>query len=386
MTHEVDLLVLGGGCAGLSLSMQLAQFGQQAPSTLILEQRPFYENDRTWCFWGDAKTPFALQAQYQWPTVKVVNDDLAVPVDCTSTPYRMLAAEQFYSAALAAMAAVPQIHLQMQSQVLSEPEFYAGRWHVATSAGPASAAMLVDTRPQRLPATQGALMWQSFVGHEIDCSQPVFDANCAELMNFSTASAERVAFTYVLPLSRTRALVEFTVFSAIPSTFEALAADLDHAIVQRIKGLAFTVRRSEKGILPMGLLPSSTDVIPAPASSYVRVGLFAGAARPATGYAFQRIQRWAAVCAKAISDGGLPIGHAQDPAFLAWMDTLFLKVIRHQPQLAPALFMCLFSHVSSDRAIRFLGDHGTFFDYIAMAWALPSRPFFQQLLGRPRWP
>jgi lycopene beta-cyclase len=382
MTHDVDLLILGGGCTGLSLSMKLAQFGQQAPSTLILEQRSFYENDRTWCFWGDEKTPFALQAQYQWPVVKVVNDGLVVSVDCANTPYRMLAAEQFYSAAVAAIATVPQLHLQMQSQVVSEPVFYAGRWHVTTSVGSASAAMLVDTRPQRLPATNGALMWQSFVGYEIDCSQPVFDANCAELMNFSMASTERVAFIYVLPLSRTRALVEFTVFSEIPPTFDALAADLDRAIAQRIEGLTFTVRRSEKGMLPMGLMPSSADVTPAPTSSYVRVGLFAGAARPATGYAFQRIQRWAAVCAKVISGGGLPVGHAQDPVLLAWMDSLFLKVIRHQPQLAPALFMRLFSHVSSDRAIRFLGDRGTFVDYMAMAWALPSRPFLQQLLVR----
>jgi lycopene beta-cyclase len=385
MPNDVELLILGGGCAGLSLAMQLAQLGPRAPSTVILERRPVYENDRTWCFWGDDKTPFALQAQHQWSTFKVVNADVVVQVDCAGTPYRMLAAEQFYAAAVAALAAVPQMHLHMKSPVVSEPQFSNGRWHLMTPMGTFSAKMLVDTRPLRITVKENALLWQSFYGFEIESAQPVFEPHCAELMNFSTAKPECVAFTYMLPLSRTRALIEFTVFAVAPVTVEALTVDLENAIAQRLKGAAFTVRRSEQGVLPMGLNspvgPCSGDE-----PSCARVGLFAGAARPATGYAFQRIQRWATDCARAIANDRLPIGHPKDPVLQTWMDTLFLKVLRHQPHLAPALFMAMFSQVASRRVIRFLGDGGSLVDYMAMAWALPSRPFLRQLLSSSRWP
>jgi len=180
-------------------------------------------------------------------------------------------------------------------------------------------------------------------------------------------------------------LVEFTVFAAAPVTVEALTVDLENAIAQRLKGATFTVRRSEQGVLPMGLNspvgPSSGDE-----PSCAWVGLFAGAARPATGYAFQRIQRWAMACALSIANERLPIGHRKDAVLQSWMDTLFLKVVRCQPHLAPALFMAMFSQVASQRVIRFLGDAGSLADYIAMAWALPSRPFLRQLLSSSRRP
>lgn len=383
MPHDVELLILGGGCAGLSLAVQLAQCGRHAPSTLILEQRSFYENDRTWCFWGDATTPFAQQAAHQWPTFMVTHAGQTQRVDCSETPYRMLASEQFYAAAIAALKAVPQMHLQMAARVTAEPVFRQGRWHVETLQGSWSAAKVVDTRPARLPVEDGALMWQSFYGLEVECAQPVFEPSCVELMNFSAPTPDRVAFTYVLPMTAHRALVEFTVFAAAPCNADALSLDVQSAIAQRVKGAPYTVRRSEQGVLPMGLAGRQAEQ-PSAEPSYVHVGLFAGAARPATGYAFQRIQRWAADCGRKIARGGLPIPHPQEPALRGWMDTLFLNVLRRQPELAPQLFMALFSRVASHRVIRFLGEHGGLSDYLAMVWALPPKPFLRQLFRLPR--
>jgi len=382
MSADVELLIVGGGCAGLSLAMQLAKRQQQAPRTLILEQRAHYDNDRTWCFWGDDTTPLATLAAHQWRTVSVRNGGRVAQLDCAQTPYRMLSSAQFYAAAVAALTAAPKLQLQMATSLLSEPHCRGGHWHVETSAGPLTASRVVDTRPL-VPATGGALLWQSFHGHEIECEQPVFDPDCAVLMDFSNASPERVAFSYVLPTSRTRALVEFTVFAAQPLAAAALAADLDAAITQRVRGAAFTRLRSEYGVLPMGLSASPTLAAPPEqAASYVRAGLFAGAARPATGYAFQRIQRWAADCATRLVDGGAAVGHPPDPRFSAWMDRLFLSVIERQPQLAPQIFADMFGRVEGQRIIRFLSDRGRLSDHAAVVLALPFKPFLQQLFRR----
>jgi lycopene beta-cyclase len=380
MPSDIDLLIVGGGCAGLSLAMHLAHFKQRAPRTLILEQRPRYENDRTWCFWGNEKTPFAALSAHQWCAVSVAKADQVVRVDCADAAYQMLASEQFYSAAERALSKEHRIELQMDSPLLSEPQWNDGRWHFQTSKGAFSAAMVVDTRPAAPVSNDAALMWQSFYGQEIDCSQPVFELGCAELMSFSSASPDRVAFTYVLPISSTRALVEFTVFAVKPQSAQALSADLAAAIEQRVKGAVFAVLRSEQGVLPMGLTPTLTALGGHDhASTYVRVGLFAGAARPATGYAFQRIQRWATDCAVRIVGGGSPVAHAKDPWLLARMDSLFLRVIQRQPQLAPQMFMDIFARVDSQRVIRFLSDQGRLSDYAAIVLALPFRPFLRQV-------
>ena len=387
MPPEVDLLIVGGGCAGLSLAMHLAQHPQRAPNTLILEQRQHYENDKTWCFWGDDETPFATLAAHQWRAVKVSHAGRVARLDCSATAYRMLASEQFYAAAVTALFGAPKLQLQMQTSLLSEAKFKAGRWHFQSTHGPLSAAMVVDTRPVAPSASAGAVLWQSFYGHEIDCSEPVFEPGCVELMDFSSASSARVAFSYVLPMSPTRALVEFTVFAPQPFSAAALSAELNAAVAQRVKGAAFTLRRSEQGVLPMGLTqPKALAGQPEQASTYVRAGLFAGAARPATGYAFQRIQRWAADCAAQLAGGGPPIGHRPDAGLLAWMDNLFLQLIQRRPELAPSLFVDLFARVGSPRLIRFLSDRGRLADYAAMILALPCRPFVQQLMLQRSWP
>ena len=379
MPHDVDLLILGGGCAGLSLAMQLAQHGHRAPSTLILEQRACYLNDRTWCFWGDDATPFAQQATHQWTAFQVQNTGQTQRLACAETPYRMLTAEQFYRSALASLAPLPQMRLRMSCPVPSEPQYRKGRWHVETPDGPCSARSVVDTRAQRHDAQGDALMWQSFYGSEIECAQSVFDPSCVELMNFSKATPQRVGFTYVLPLSATRALVEFTVFADSPFKPENLAMDLHNAIAQRVHGAAYAEHRSEHGILPMGLAGRQAHA-PSAGPGHIQAGLFAGAARPATGYAFQRIQRWAAACAHALVQRGLPIPHAQEPALRGWMDQLFLNVLRRQPALAPELFMSLFAGVSTQRVIRFMGEGARLSDCAAIACALPPRPFLRQLV------
>lgn len=379
MQADVDLLVIGGGCAGLSLAMHLAQHQHRAPRTLILEQRSHYENDRTWCFWGDGKTPFAELAGHQWSAVSVRNKAHVARLDCSAAPYRMLASEAFYSAACAVISEAPQLLLKMNSPLLSEAVFKGDFWHVETPSGSVSAAMVVDTRPLT-PTAAGAVLWQSFHGHEIECEQAVFEPDCVELMHFSNADPELVAFTYVLPLSRTRALVEFTAFAVQPLSATALEDALTDAIAQRVKGAAFTLLRSEHGILPMGLAATPAAAVSLNnASSYCRAGLFAGAARPATGYAFQRIQHWAVDCAAVLVGGGAPIGHRHDPYFVAWMDHLFLHVIQRQPLLAPQLFVDMFARVEPQRLIRFLSDRGRFIDYLSIALALPFQPFVQQL-------
>lgn len=386
MSPDIDLLILGGGCAGLSLAMQLTRFGERIPKTLILEQRARYENDRTWCFWGDEETPFASLARHRWHAVSVANADKSVRVECGVSPYRMLASEQFYNAALAALSKTSRIQLRMDSQLLSEPQFQGGRWHFETATGALSSAMVVDTRPVGPVANDAALMWQSFTGQEIECLQPVFDPDCVELMSFSSASPDHVAFTYVLPISSTRALVEFTAFAAWPQSVESLSAGLTAAIEQRVKGAAFAVLRSEQGVLPMGLAPARAALGAHDKSpTYVHVGLFAGAARPATGYAFQRIQRWAAHCAARIADGRPPVVHAKDPWLLACMDRLFLNVLKRQPHLAPQMFVDLFGHADSQRVIRFLSDEARHLDYAAIVMALPSGPFLRQIFRPSAW-
>ena len=53
---DYDLLVIGAGCAGLSLARELTR--QSGATTklrvALLEPRETFSNDRTWCFGNDS--------------------------------------------------------------------------------------------------------------------------------------------------------------------------------------------------------------------------------------------------------------------------------------------------------------------------------------------
>lgn len=378
MQTDFDLIIIGAGCAGLSLAMQLASLHTQAPKTLLLESRSAYENDRTWCFWGDEQTPFATLASNSWQRFSVNDGVNSALIECPKTPYRLLSAAEFYSKAVQMIANNTATELKTGISLTVEPSLSQGRWHLDTTVGSFSANAIVDTRPLPIQQLSDTALWQSFLGCELEFEEPSFDPKSAQLMDFYQANEAFVGFNYVLPFSSTRALVEFTVFASRVYDQAELSGYLQAHVAKLAGDRSFQTLRTEYGLIPMGVSQSeNVEKSAEQSSSYVRVGLTAGAARPATGYAFQRIQRWALACQQSLLTTGLPTTHEADSFVVRQMDAIFLRVLRQYPELGPELFMRLFSTVSGEKLIRFLSDRGRVSDYLAVMVALPKGLFLK---------
>ncbi|MGK5020253.1 lycopene cyclase family protein [Janthinobacterium lividum] len=390
MSTEFDLIILGGGCAGLSLALRLAALGERCPRTLIIEARHAYTNDRTWCFWGEPAAPLRHLVQQRWNALTVHTDAGQVRVDCSATPYQRISADAFYTEALAKVASNQAITLLLGESVDGTPRKAEQAWHVTCRQNAYRAAMLIDTRAGagigEQPSAE-ATLWQSFYGQEIVCSAPIFDPACVTLMDFRGTGLERILFTYVLPLSAHRALIEVTQFGPTPLRPKQLSDELALAVAACTGATRFEVLRYEHGMLPMGLQVSAANSAAKSAAksaaqcdpTYVRAGILQGAARPATGYAFQRIQRWAELCAERLGEGALPLAHVADPPLLRALDGLFLSLLRARPDIAPALFLRLFDTVDSGCLTRFLSEQGSLTDCAKIVAALPARPFLRHL-------
>jgi len=372
---ETDLLILGGGAAGLSLARRLAEQGAAAPRTLVLESRAAYVDDRTWCFWMQPSARLPHLVRRRWAKVSLASPTERVVVDCAESPYAILPSGGFYEESCGLITQSERVRLAMGVRVLGEPRKVGGLWEADTSAGVRRARWVVDTRPPAVPAEGAAVLWQSFLGVEIESVGPVFDPAVAEIMHFTEGEAGQILFHYILPLSPTRALLEVTAFAPAPAGPDVFRAELGRLIQQRLGERPFRTRREEHGILPMGLpLPK-----PAADPTFVRAGLMAGGARASSGYAFQRIQRWAETCAQSLAEGLGPRAHAPDGWILSRMDALFLQVLRRRPELAPVLFLAMFRKVAPARLARFMSDQGTWLDDLAVIAALPPGPFLREL-------
>ncbi|CAM3718419.1 lycopene cyclase family protein [Polynucleobacter brandtiae] len=387
MAEKYDLIILGGGCAGLSLARELALSKGKKLKVLLLESRKEYKNDRTWCFWEPpekAKKGKQIQAHagatHQWSMLRISSNLESIFFPCKNRPYQMLASDQFYQAALKTIYSSPQIEVELGAVVEDAVHHFQDHWEVKTSEGVFQSSFLVDTRPDSVNPNTTSILWQSFYGFEIECSDAIFDSSIADLMDFLPGS-DRIAFIYFLPMSATRALVEFTVFAPSPLTATDLASYLESAVKERVGDTAFTILRSESACLPMGL-----DVPPRVAdASYAKVGVMAGSARASTGYAFQRIQQWARLCAASLVQSGELINQPSDPWIVRKMDILFLKVLRSDPAKAPSLFLSLFKNVSPLIVIRFLSGEARALDYLSVMRSLPATPFIRELF-RPLLP
>jgi lycopene beta-cyclase len=381
VASDVDLVILGGGCAGLSLALRLAEQPGLCRQVRVLEARPAYHHDRSWCFWRVGKHRFEPLVKRSWSQLALRSAAQAVQVNCASTPYQLLESGAFYHYAQRIIEDSAVVRLELGVTVLSPPRPVPGGWRIVTSAGEVTAKQVIDTRPPSRPQQGGALLWQSFLGEERVCDHAAFNPCRVELMDFASDSPGAVAFTYVLPLTHNRALIETTLFDTQPREPLDLARR-QQMTVQRLCGARPSyVARTEAGILPMGLMPlDSPQEQIGPALGYWRAGLMSGAARPASGYAFQRIQRWADGCSAALRSGGDPTGHSPDPLLTRLMDRLFLDVLRSHPERGPELFTSLFGRTATPRIVRFLSDQASLTDRVAIAASLPTGLFLGQLM------
>lgn len=377
MAIDVDLVILGGGCAGLSLAWHLSDLREACPSVLILEKRKTYTNDRTWCFWDNSDERIDGLIEREWRWLKLTWLAKTVLFDCGGNAYQMLPASSFYDHALQAIGCCPAISLAQGQAVTAEPVRGPNGWTLESTFGQITSRMVVDTRPGAVAAAGGATLWQSFYGHEVRCENEVFTPGVAQLMDFTAGSQGQIPFTYVLPVTPHHALIEATVFGPDPLGQQALSAQLGQALNQYTAGNPFEIVRSESGILPMGLTRRS----PSLGSGHVAVGVMSGGARASSGFAFQRIQQWAKQCCDAIAAGHPPTAHRNDPPLVRMMDRLFLQVLLEAPQAAPELFLALFERADSACVIRFLSGRSTLKDCLQVMKALPAQLFVRQLFA-----
>lgn len=370
MNSHFDLIIIGGGCAGLSLAYQLSLFGESCPRTLIVEERANYTNDRTWCFWDVNEPIHRNLAPHVWHNFVIKNNQLAQQYSCKETPYFMLPSDIFYEAALSAIKSNTKIEM-LTGEKLSGDLIKKDTWQIQTSQFIATSTNVIDTRPNKAITKKDSLMWQSFVGYEIELEHPLFNQDELVLMDFDANFKEGLGFIYCLPISKSKALIEYTVFSEDLFVADQLKDHLIEKISKYTNNATYKILRQEAGILPMGnkLIQQKED------SSYLFAGLFAGAARPSSGYAFQRIQAWAKDCAKELINHQQIKRFKKDSWIQTWMDFLFITVIKKNPSLGAKVFEELFKNCEIKTIANFMSDHSTFLEKLKIITALPALPF-----------
>jgi lycopene beta-cyclase len=377
--QQFDLIIIGGGCAGLSLTNQLIDQGFQGQA-LILDSRSRYEDDRSWCFWDKQPSTYQHLISQSWQNWRF--SSAAKPIQtqaCKGYAYHYVRAADFYGYAMTQLDTTNQISLKLNTPVLSISPDGDG-WRITTPQQDYLASQVVDTRPPCKETLMQASLFQCFVGLEVANIDPLIAQDSLDLMTEMRVAEQAFCFNYILPISAERTLVEVTFFSNKPIKSAVIAKYLDTLLAQKGWQQANIIRQ-EMGVLPMGL-PQFKDANPMSpsAKNYVNAGIGGGALRASSGYGFLRIQRWAKQAADAMIKRNSLVGQPATPPVLAFMDRIFLQVIKQNPELGPIIFERLLARVAPIRFLRFMDDQPSIIDLVSIIISLPKTPFLKGLI------
>ena len=377
---DYDIAIIGAGLAGLSLATRLAEPAFAGLRVLVLEPRTQYRRDCTWSYWSMALHPFQAAVASSWDRWLVSSADRAVVCGAPGLRYESIPSDRLYRIALERLRAAPQIELRQG--VLVEASEDGGSVQLRFGTETARARYAFDTRPPARLASHG--LSQRFLGWEIETPDDVFDASTVTLMDFRCPQAGAAHFTYILPSTPRRALVEDTSFA--PSGLEK--PDHEAAIRNHLltcHGVTrFEILFEERGALPMNPI-----FRPVAGRRLLPIGMAGGGARPSTGYAFNAIQAQCDTITADILAGRTPRPVRPRPRIVQLMDSVLLDMLNRQPELAAPLFTSLFDRCEPQTLVRFLNDRTSLRDLLAVGLAMPfmttSLATLQLLMERSRW-
>ena len=108
---EFDYIIIGGGCAGLSLAYELEIYDKLKNKTLaIIEPREEYKRDKTWSFWKVFPHNFDDCIINSWNNFTINTPDETKHVDCQFTPYQTIDSGMFYEKILSKLKLNQNIH------------------------------------------------------------------------------------------------------------------------------------------------------------------------------------------------------------------------------------------------------------------------------------
>lgn len=375
-TFDFDYLIAGGGAAGLSLAYHISQEPRLADKrVLIIEPAAKDRNDRTWSFWTDAPTPFDAIVAHEWGQIAFRSPQFERVFALKRHRYKMIRGLDYYNFVHQALATNPQFW-RVQGAVTALENTPTGVM-VQTSQGSFKARYAFDSRPPQIQPcpNQHRYLLQHFVGWEVATPHDVFDPETVEFMDFRGQQEHEARFMYVLPFSKRRALVEYTLFSPemLPKP------EYEVAMQQYLMELGVTNFQIEAE--EMGAIPMTDHPLPATVGPHIfNLGTRAGRAKPSTGYAFKRTQAHSARLVQALATTGHPPTNSTgDEWQFHLFDTLLLDIMQRQGQQTRDIFAELFSRNPLERIFDFLDERTSWKENFQVMNSVTPWPFLRSI-------
>ena len=376
--NHYDYIICGGGASGLILAQM---FGNdpyfENKQVLILEKEIKNQNDRTWCFW-EAKNSVWNPITYKvWDYAEFKAAHFKKKIDLNPFQYKMIRGEDFYKKSYKNLEKKSNITFLVE-EVLSVND-KGKKVHVLGKKKSYWAKKVFSSIPPSTHISKNEkypLLHQHFIGWFVNTEHPIFDPETIQFMDFDLPQKGNTRFIYVLPFSKNKALIEYTLFSA-----ELLEdKEYEEAILEYLNkknaGKIFIEER-EQGSIPMTAYPFWKNNT----ANIMHIGTAGGWTKSSTGYTFKKTIRKAkkTIC---FLKTGKPLNQMKQKNRFWFYDLLFLDVLNRHNEKGYLLFSIMFKKNNPELIFKFLDEKTTFLEELKIMLSFPVGLFVSALWKR----
>ena len=371
--EKFDYIICGGGASGLLLSNAFISdkfFNDK--KILIIEKESKTTNDKTFGFWNDKESVLDEMVFKEWEFAEFKDSNSYNTFLLNPYKYKMIKSNQFYShIGNKILKAANFKYLNSNINEIDEINNI-----VKTDDGEFSSSIIFSSIYNEVNFKKYPLLKQHFIGWTIETKSETFDDNKITFMDFSVDQKDEIRFMYILPFSKNKALVEYTLFS------KELIADNEYE--KEIKSYlkenniqGYTVKEKEKGMIPMTCYPffeNNTD-------TYFQIGTAGGWSKPSTGYTIKNSIKKIDVVVESLKHNK-PLSKIRFKNRFWYYDLLFLDVLIASKGKGSQVFSDLFKNNDPIKIFKFLDENTSVIEELSIFLSVDIKTFVRSLIKR----
>lgn len=381
MNKQFDFIICGAGLSGMMLARQMIRdpfFHDK--DILIIESKSKNSNDRTWCFWENENFNDYDIVHHSWIQGSYQSSDFTTSIDFNEAgySYKIIRSKDFYHKYRQEIVKSNQII--WKREIVCEYRFISEGTEVKTNKNQYIAKNVFSSIPfpdllKKNPSYPFLL--QHFFGWIIRTPTEIFDERKMKLMDFSIPQYGETRFVYVLPFSKTQALVEYTVFSKKKLEVDEYTRELKQYL-NNLGVSEYQTIETEMNSIPMNSYPLHK----LSSGGLFYIGSVGGWTKPSTGYTYYRSLKQCSKIVDAIKKNQLVPKSASKRRF-RFYDRIFLKVLETHNEKGREVFDELFRQNNPVKVLKFLSEETNLMQEIrilsSFSWRI-KRFFFRALL------
>lgn len=373
-----DYIFSGAGLSALMTVYRMLASGKfSEKSILIIDESPKKTNDRTWCFWEKPHGEWEEIVSKKWDSALFAADSFRRNLDLDPYQYKKINGIDFYNFVFK--------EIEKHANVTFVNEKITGFWETEgmISIGTESQnfagnklfnSILKTTEIQN--QSEFPLLLQHFIGWFILSETEIFNPEQPIFMDFSVEQKGHTRFMYVLPTSKTEALVEYTLFSK-----ELLAEnEYENAIRKYTQKLGignYQILEKERGSIPMTVFPFWKNNT----KNILHIGSAGGWTKASTGYTFKNSDKKSKELVAFLQmENDLTKFHKTSK--FRFYDMLLLDILDQKNDQGSGIFASLFAHGNPVLIFKFLDEETSVWEDLQIILKCPKKLFISALFNR----